>query len=281
MVTSQTGGRLVIVGTPIGNLGDMSPRAIEALNGAHAIACEDTRQTRKLSTLLGITPRELFRFDHHTESQQVERVLQRIESGEIIALVSDAGMPAISDPGVHLIRTAHERGIAVEVIPGPVAAMTAFVGSGLGDGTGRFCFEGFLPKKESERQQRLVDLQREARPMIFYEAPHRLIETLQELAQSFGADRVVTVGRELTKLYEELWFGTLDAAIEKFTIDTIRGEFVLVVDGFVGETVNDDQIIAALRDQLSDGMSKRDAAASVAEMYGLPPNQVKRLALEL
>lgn len=281
MVTIRSGGRLVIVGTPIGNLGDMSPRAIDALNTADAIACEDTRQTRKLATLLNISPRELFRFDHHTETQNVDDVLNRIEAGEVIALVSDAGMPGVSDPGQYLIRSAHDRDVTVEVIPGPVAAITAYVGSGLGDDSGRFCFEGFLPKKDSERKQRLADLQREVRVMVFYEAPHRLLGTLAEFVDVFGPDREVAVARELTKLYEEIWTGTLEASITKFTNDTIRGEFVLVLDGFGGEEVNEDQIVAALRQHLEDGESKKDAAANVADLYGLPHNQVKRLVLGL
>ena len=201
---------LVLVATPIGNLGDLSPRAVEELRRADVVACEDTRRTGRLLQHAGVHGTSLMRIDDHTEVSRVADVLRRLARGERVVVVTDAGMPGISDPGERLTRAAVDAGYPVEVVPGPSAAVTALVGSGLP--TGRFCFEGFLPRKGSGRSERLEALAAEERTIVLYEAPHRIARTLADLAAALGADRRVVVARELTKLHEEWWRGGLGAA---------------------------------------------------------------------
>ena len=270
--------RLLVVATPIGNLGDLSARAAEALALADVVACEDTRRTGRLLAHLGIDAPKLVRLDDHTERDEVEGLLRRIRGGEVVALVSDAGTPGVSDPGARLITAAVDAGIPVEVVPGPVAAIVALVGSGLLDPSGRFCFEGFLPRKGPARAERLAELVGERRTIVLYEAPHRLGRTLADLAATLGEDREVAIARELTKRFEETWRGTLGEAVERAGREAPKGEHVIVLAGAApaGE-VDDDALLEALAAELDAGATRRDATANVARRLGVPANRVKRL----
>ena len=201
---------LVLVGTPIGNLGDLSPRAVDELAAADAICCEDTRRTGRLLQHAGVERRPLVVVNDHTEVSAIAGVLERLSRGERVAVVTDAGMPGISDPGERLVRAAVAAGHIVEVVPGPSAAVTALVASGLA--TGRYAFEGFLPRKGSGRSGRLAEIAVERRTTVLYEAPHRVARTLADLAGACGPDRRVAIARELTKLHEEVWRGSLGDA---------------------------------------------------------------------
>ncbi|MGH9234973.1 MAG: 16S rRNA (cytidine(1402)-2'-O)-methyltransferase, partial [Acidimicrobiales bacterium] len=225
----MSAGALVLVGTPIGNLGDLSPRAAEVLAGADVVCCEDTRRTGKLLALAGIERRPFVVLNEHTEGREVPRVVERIERGQRVALVSDAGMPAISDPGERLVAAVVAAGLAVEVVPGPSAAVAALVVSGLP--AGRFVFEGFLPRKGLARRQRLAGVAAEPRTTVLYEAPHRLARTLADLVEVCGAERRVAVAREITKLHEQVWRGTLAGAVAWVAEREPPGEIVLVLAG--------------------------------------------------
>ena len=271
---------LVLVGTPIGNLGDLAPRAVEALGRADAICCEDTRRTGRLLEHAGVARPALIVVNDHTEARAIGGVLQRLERGEHVAVVTDAGMPGISDPGERLVRAAVEAGHPVEVVPGPSAAVTALVASGLS--TGRFAFEGFLPRRGSGRTRRLAELATEPRTVVLYEAPHRLARTLTDLADALGGGRLVSIGRELTKLHEEHWRGTLSDAVVWASANAPRGELVLVVDGAPPPpAVDAERIGAALADELRDGASARDAAATVSRELGVPKRRAYELAVQL
>ena len=222
-------GRLVLVATPIGNLGDLSPRAVATLREADIVCCEDTRHSRKLFTHAGISPRRLEAVHEHNEAASARRVAGWLEKGLTVAVVTDAGLPGISDPGERLVRAAATAGAAVEVIPGPSAPVAALVVSGLP--TGRFVFEGFLPRKGSERSAQLKDIASERRTIILLEAPHRLTATLRDLVTCLGPDRECAIARELTKLFEEVWRGSLDAALERAEANEPVGEHVLVIAG--------------------------------------------------
>lgn len=276
--SGRPGGVLVLVATPIGNLGDLSPRAVEALAAADVVACEDTRRTGRLLAHAGVRAPRLLVVNDHTEPTQVRTVLELLDEGKRVAVVSDAGTPGISDPGERLVAAATNAGHAVEVVPGPSAAIAALVTSGLA--TGRFCFEGFLPRKGSGRSERLAALAAEPRTMVLYEAPHRLARTLADLAAALGPGRRVTLARELTKLHEERWRGSLEAAVEWAEADPPRGEFVLVVAGAPApEPADDDAVVEALRAELAAGASKRDAAATVAAALGVPKRRAYQLAV--
>ena len=278
--SGRPGGTLVLVATPIGNLGDLSPRAVEALAAADVVACEDTRRTGRLLEHAGVRAPRLLVVNDHTEPAQVRTVLDLLDEGRRVAVVSDAGMPGISDPGERLVAAAAGAGHVVEVIPGPSAAIAALVASGLA--TGRFCFEGFLPRKGSGRSERLAALAIEPRTMVLYEAPHRLARTLADLAAALGPSRRVTLARELTKLHEELWRGPLGAAVEWAEAEPPRGEFVLVVAGAPeAPPADDDAVVEALRAELDAGVSKRDAAATVAAALGVPKRRAYQLAVGL
>lgn len=273
-------GALVLVGTPIGNVGDLSPRAIDALVSADAVACEDTRHTGKLLERAGVRARALFSVNDHNEAARVRDVLERLDRGERVAVVSDAGMPGISDPGERLVRAVAAAGHVVEVVPGPSAAIAALVASGLP--TGRFCFEGFLPRKGSARTERLAALASERRTIVLYEAPHRVERTLADLAGALGPTRGVAIARELTKLHEEVWRGSLDGALAWTETQSPRGEFVLVVAGAPdGRPAEDEDIEKALRDARAAGRSTRDAASDVARDLGVPRRRVYDLAVRL
>ncbi|MCL6091524.1 MAG: 16S rRNA (cytidine(1402)-2'-O)-methyltransferase [Actinobacteria bacterium] len=224
----EAGGRLVVVSTPIGNLGDLSPRAAEALAGAGYIYCEDTRRTRKLLSHLGVSGQRLVAHHRFSEAATTPAALERLHAGATIALVSDAGTPLVSDPGGRLVRAAIEEGVAVEAVPGPSALLAALVVSGLA--TERWCFEGFLPAKAGRRATRLVGIAAEAeRAVIVFEAPHRVARLLDELAQACGAQRPVAVCRELTKLHEEVWRGPVGEAAQRARRAQPRGEHVVIV----------------------------------------------------
>lgn len=263
---------LVLVGTPIGNLGDLSPRAIDALRGADAICCEDTRRTGRLLQHAGVERRPLIVVNDHTEVQAIGGVLARLALGERVAVVTDAGMPGISDPGERLVQAAVAAGHAVEVVPGPSAAIAALVVSGLA--AGRFAFEGFLPRKGSGRSARLGELATERRTVVLYEAPHRLARTLKDLAHACGTERRVALVRELTKLHEEHWRGTLGGAVAWVDEHAPRGELVVVLDGAPApDAASGDEVEAAVRARLEAGDSPRDAAAHVAVALGIPKRQ--------
>ena len=272
---------LVLVATPIGNLGDLSPRAADALATADCICCEDTRRTGKLLSLAGIGRRPevpLLRVDDHTEASRVRDVLVRLRRGERVVVVTDAGTPGISDPGERLVRAAASEGLPVEVVPGPSAAVAALVASGLA--TGRFVFEGFLPRKGSGRSERLRELAGERRTIVLYEAPHRLARTLTDLAEAFGGERRVAIGRELTKLHEEVRRSTLAEAVAWASASPPVGELVVVVEGAPEPPAADETSVeSAGREELAGGASARDAAAAVAERLGVPKRQAYEVAV--
>lgn len=274
----MSSGALVLVATPIGNLDDLSPRAAAALGAADAIACEDTRRTGRLLAHLGVAAPKLLVANEHTERSLAPEVVRRVAAGERVVVVSDAGMPGISDPGEVLVRAIVEAGHAVEVIPGPSAADTALVASGLP--TGRFVFEGFLPRKGSGRRARLAEVAGEQRTVVLYEAPHRLARTLADLIEVCGGDRPVAVARELTKLHEELWRGTLAEAADRAADVEPRGEHVLVLAGAAPPPPADDEAVsAALAAAREQGLSTRDAVDAVATSLGVPRRRVYDLAL--
>jgi 16S rRNA (cytidine1402-2'-O)-methyltransferase len=280
-VSVSARGELVLVGTPIGNLSDLSPNAVRALSEADVIACEDTRRTRKLLTHAGIHRRTLVTFNEHTEATKTDDLLDRVRAGKRVAVVSDAGMPGVSDPGERLVAAAVAGGIDVRVVPGPSAVITALVLSGLP--TSRFSFEGFLPRKGKARQARLEALKTEARTMVIFEAPQRVRGTVGELADALDPERVVAVARELTKLHEEVWRGTLADAVQWLAAVEPRGEYVVVLAGAAElrtdatpEVVEDE-----LRVRVAAGMSKRDAAAEVAAALGIPKRRAYEAATRL
>jgi 16S rRNA (cytidine1402-2'-O)-methyltransferase len=270
-------GRLVLVATPIGNLGDLSPRAVDVLASADVVACEDTRRTGRLLERAGVHARAMMVVNDHTELDKVDDVLARLAQGQLVALVSDGGMPGVSDPGERLVRAAVDAGFVVEVVPGPSAVVSALVVSGLP--TGRFVFEGFLPRKGSGRSERLRLLASEPRTSVLFEAPHRLARTLSDLSSSLGSDRRIALARELTKLHEEVWRGTIGEAVER--VDTVepRGEYVIVIDGAPPRPeASDDDIVAAVGDELAAGRSKKDAVALVADRLSVSKRRVYDLA---
>lgn len=272
------GGRLVLVGTPIGNLGDLSPRAVEALAGADVVACEDTRRTGRLLAHLGIASPGYVVVNEHTEGARVDELLDRVRRGATVVVVTDAGMPGISDPGEWLVARAVAEDLAVEVVPGPSAVLAALVVSGLV--TSRFVFEGFLPRKGSDRAARLADVAGERRTVVLYEAPHRLARTLADLASVCAPDRRVALARELTKLHEEVWRGTLAAAIDRVALVEPRGEFVVVVAGAEPPpAASDEDIRDALSESLRRGMTTRDAVDGVAAALGVPRRRVYDIAI--
>lgn len=274
-------GRLVLVGTPIGNLGDLAPRAIAALAEADVIAAEDTRRTRALLTHSGLRAgRRLVALHAHNEVAAGARLVDRMRAGEVVVYVTDAGMPGISDPGERLVRACVEAEVAVEVVPGPSALLTALVVSGLP--AGRFVFEGFLPRGGRARRERLEQLVHEDRTLVLYESPRRLAATLHELAAVLGSDRLAVVARELTKVHEEVRRGSLGELAAEVTRAPPRGEHVVVIGPGVGtgrEGVEDgprgDEVIdAALAPLLAAGLSARDATVAVAGTLGVPKKRV-------
>lgn len=276
--TRMPDGRVVVVGTPIGNLGDLSSRAVAALEAADVVACEDTRRSGRLLQHAGIPGKRLVRLDDHTEAAVTADLVARAAAGDRVALVSDAGLPGLSDPGAVLVAAAWSAGVAVEVVPGPFAAAVGLVGSGMLEPSGRFCFEGFLPRKGPARRTRIAALVGEERTTVLYEAPHRLRSTLEDLRDALGADRGVALCRELTKLHEETWRGSLGDAVARCAEVEPRGEFVVVLAGAEPPPdVTNDELRRALERELETGASRRDAAATVAARFDVAPNRVKRL----
>jgi 16S rRNA (cytidine1402-2'-O)-methyltransferase len=277
---SVPAGLLVLVSTPIGNLGDLSPRAVSTLGTADLICCEDTRRTRELLSHAGVRGRRLVSVHAHNEASRVDQVLARLAVGETIVVVSDAGTPSLSDPGARLVARALEAGFEVSAVPGPSAALTALVTSGLP--TDRFCFEGFLARRGVDRRHRLDELAAEARTIVLYEAPGRLARTLVDLAVACGRDRPIAVARELTKLHEEIWRGSLGEAAEAFATGSVRGEVVIVLGGAPSSPeAGDTEVLGSLRRRLVAGDSARDAATAVAEELGVARRRAYELAVSL
>ena len=260
--------------------GALSARAVEALRGCALICCEDTRHTAKLLSHAGITGVRRAVANEHTEAARVDEVLGLLASGHNVAVVTDAGMPGVSDPGMHLVRAALDAGHRVSAVPGPVALVMALVLSGF-DIT-RFVFEGFLPRSGRDRTERLTEVATERRTTVLYEAPHRMARTVADLATACGPDRRVALARELTKLYEDVWRGTLADAVTHLAAEPPRGEFVVVVEG-APEMVaaSDEHITALLRDELRQGADRRTAIANVMAHTGAAKKRVYDLALTI
>ena len=273
-------GILYLVPTPIGNLGDISPRAKATLENADFIAAEDTRVTLKLLNHLELK-KPLVSYYEHNKSFKGEKILDRILTGETCALVSDAGSPAISDPGEDLVKQCAQAGITVCAIPGPCAVITALSISG--QSTGRFCFEGFLSTAKKSRREHLDSLKTEMRTMVFYEAPHKLLNTLEDMAEVFGPDRPISLCRELTKLHEEVVRTTLQGALDLYRENPPKGEFVLVVAGApeqAKEAASPADAAILVRSLMAEGESRKDAVKKAAAQLGLPKNIVYDASLE-
>jgi len=276
---------LYLVATPIGNLGDLSPRAREVLSSVDFIAAEDTRVTQKLLTACGLPRKPMISYYEHNRRARGEEVLAKLLAGESCALVTDAGTPAVSDPGEDLVALCAEHDVPVIPIPGCCAAVCALAASGLP--TGRWCFEGFLSVNKKARRAHLDALQNEKRTMIFYEAPHKLCATLRDLAEAFGGDRRISLSRELTKLHEETLRMTLAEAIAYFDQTPPRGEFVLIVEGAPDEpeTEQDEQArlaaaAAAVRRRMEEGQTQKDAVKAVSAETGVKKNALYRFVLD-
>ncbi len=272
----------MVVGTPIGNLGDLTPRAVATLRSADLIYCEDTRRSRALLTHAGITGAALRSLHAHNEEDRIDEVVRAVTDGKTVALVSDAGMPAVSDPGARLVAAVAAGGLPVTVVPGPSAVLTALVASGLP--TDRFCFEGFLPRSGKERAARLAALAVEPRTSVVFEAPGRVAATLADLAEVCGPERPVVVARELTKLHEEIWRGRIADAAAWAGAGDIRGEVVLVLGGdeeTAPDAVADAVLEAALADRLGSGARTRGVVDEVAAAFGVGRRRVYELALAL
>ena len=270
---------LCLVPTPIGNLSDISPRARQALADADFIAAEDTRVALRLLNHLELKKPLVSYYEHNKEGSG-PKIVARILTGQRCALVSDAGSPAISDPGEDLVRLCAEAGIPVTAIPGPCAAITALSISGLP--TGRFCFEGFLSTNKKSRQAHLDGLRSETRTMIFYEAPHKLTATLADLSAVFGAERRISLCRELTKLHEEVLRTTLGEAAAYYAEHAPRGEFVLIVEGaapLAPEAVSEADALESVRALIGQGLSRKDAVRRVSEQTGIPKNELYNAAV--
>lgn len=273
-------GTLYVVGTPIGNLGDMTYRAVQVLAQVDEIAAEDTRHTGKLLQHFQVSTPQVS-YHEHNRSSRLPELLRRLEQGKAIALVTDAGIPGISDPGYELVKACADANIPVVPIPGASAVTTALSASGLP--TDRFVFEGFLPAKGQERSERLEALQTEQRTLVFYESPHRLRQTLADLATALGAERRITLARELTKLHEEFWRGTVEEAIAHYTAREPQGEFTLVVDGasLTQPVLSEKALKAELQRLLNEGLSRSQASRQLAQQTSLSRRQIYQLALEI
>jgi 16S rRNA (cytidine1402-2'-O)-methyltransferase len=271
-------GTLYVVATPIGNLEDITLRALRVLKEVDLIAAEDTRHTQRLLGHYDIrTP--LTSYHEHNERAKAPALVARLLAGASIALVSDAGTPALSDPGYRLVVAAAAADVCVTPVPGPAALTAALSVAALP--TDRFVFEGFLAEKRRERRARLQDLREETRTLVFYEAPHRLKDTLHDLEEIFG-DRTITVGREMTKMNEEVRRGRLSEISADFAKRDVRGEVVIVVQGFTGETAVADELLRAeIRDLQATGMRVKEIAELIGEKYARPKKQIYGMALEL
>ena len=278
--TATNSGALVLVATPIGNLGDMSQRAVGALKDAEIICCEDTRHSGKLLSHFGVSGKKLIVINEHTEYDAREEIVGLVASGKSVALITDAGTPGISDPGERLVVAVVNAGLKVSAIPGPSALTMALVTSGLP--TSRFVFEGFLPRSGAERTERLAMATTESRTTIYYEAPHRLIKTLSDLTTACGAVRRVVIARELTKLHEEIWRGTLQDANMRFSETEPRGEFVIILEPAKPPAPpTNEELLDAIRAEIAKGVSRKDSAARVSARFGVAKRTVYELALQL
>ncbi|RII42948.1 16S rRNA (cytidine(1402)-2'-O)-methyltransferase [Galactobacter valiniphilus] len=279
MSRQQTSGRIVLAGTPIGNLEDAPPRLRRALEEADIVAAEDTRRLHQLVSALGLTlSGKPVAYHEHNEASRAAELVDHAAEGADVVIVSDAGMPTISDPGFRVVEEAALRGVDVSVIPGPSAALVALAGSGLP--TDRFTFEGFLPRKPGERRERLAELRDERRTMVFYEAPHRIDATLEALVEGFGAGRRAVLARELTKLYEEFRRGTLGDLLAGVQEVPPRGEIVLVVAG--GEApaaANPEELVAEVQQVVDSGLRLKEACALVAERSGVSKRELYEAVL--
>lgn len=268
-------GTLYVVGTPIGNLGDVSPRQRETLEAVDFIAAEDTRVTVKLLNHFGIK-KPLVSYYEHNLRERGEQIVARIEAGENCAVVSDAGMPCISDPGEDLVRLCAERGIRTVVVPGPSAAISALCVSGLI--TARFCFEGFLSTAKKSRREHLEAIRNETRTMIFYEAPHKLVNTLKDLAETLGGERRITLARELTKIHEEILRFPLAEAVEYYAEQSPRGEYVLVIEGAApvveGAELTLEEAVAKAQALVEQGERPAEAAKIVAKQTAFKKSEL-------
>ena len=270
-------GKLYVVGTPIGNLSDLSPRGIETLESVDFIAAEDTRVTLRLLTHFGIKKPLLSYYKPH-EAEKSARILELLHDGNSVALVSDAGMPCISDPGVYLVQRCYEQGIPVESVPCCNAAIAAVAISGID--TARFAFEGFLPVNKKERQERLADIAKLPHTLIYYEAPHKLRQTLADLAKSLGGGRNAALCRELTKLHEEVIRGTLDELNALYEQTEPRGEYVIVIEGAApeqAETMSLEQAADLARSYADGGMKLSEACKTAAQAAGVSRKELYKL----
>jgi 16S rRNA (cytidine1402-2'-O)-methyltransferase len=277
-------GRLVVVGTPIGNLEDLSPRAVKAFAAADVIFCEDTRRTRRLLSAAGVPAPRLVRLDQHNESGMAAAVTEAVSNGGTVLLVTDAGMPTISDPGDRVVRAVAEDGLTVDVIPGPTAASAALALSGLPASTYRFA--GFLPRKGRERTDALATLAEEVSTTVIYESPNRVARTIADLCRACGSRRHVVIARELTKVHQEVWRGALSAAVTRLADPDYqpRGEWVIVLAGAQATSpgaIDDETITAALEAAISDGLDTRTAVSRAAKELGVPKRRVYDIALGL
>lgn len=273
-------GTLYLVGTPIGNLQDMTFRGVETLKLVDLIACEDTRHTAKLLHHFQITTPTIS-YHHHNRHQRLPELLEILSTDRSIALVSDGGQPAISDPGLELVQACIQTNISIVPIPSATAGITALICSGLA--TDRFAFEGFLPTTGKEGKMRMEQLSLEERTIILYEAPHRLLSTLDLLKEALGADRKLAIARELTKIHEQIWRGTIQECLDYFTAHSPRGEFTIVIAGKspVLKSWNDSELEAELRHLLHQGMSKSDASKHLAVLTQVSRRHIYQLSLGL
>ncbi|MFY9263171.1 MAG: 16S rRNA (cytidine(1402)-2'-O)-methyltransferase [Arcanobacterium sp.] len=271
---------IILAGTPVGNDGDASPRLRQALESADLIAAEDTRRLLNLAGRLGITLRApVVAYHDHNEAAKATDLVAAAQAGKRVVMVSDAGMPAVSDPGYRLVERAYDEGVAVTVIPGPSAVLAALAISGLP--SDRFAFEGFPARKTGERKASFAKLARDERTLIFFESPRRLAETLEDMASVFGQDRRAVVARELTKTYESVQRGTL-AELTQWARGEVRGEIVIVVEGYreVTTSIVDADVVAEVLELVKLGLRLKDAAGHVAKRVGLRKNEVYAAAVE-
>ena len=272
-------GTLVLVATPIGNLSDMSTRAIETLQSSDLVACEDTRRTGLLLQHFGITGKRMLRVDAHTEDKSSQEIINCLLEGSTVAMVTDAGMPSISDPGERLVRKVIESGHRVTVIPGPSAPISALVVSGFS--TQRWCMEGFLPRKGESRLKRLKEIAEEERTVILFESPHRHAATLKDLLEECGATRQVAVVRELTKVHEEIFRGSLEESL-KWAEKSIKGEIVIVLEaGTITSEIDDERLETVLKEILAGGVSTKDAAEEASRRLNVSRRRAYSTALDL
>ncbi len=271
--------KLYVVGTPIGNLGDISPRALEILSSVDFIAAEDTRVTLKLLNHFDIKKPMVSYYEHNLK-ERGQYIIDRILAGEVCAIVSDAGMPCISDPGEDLVRLCAENGIETVIVPGPSAVISALCLSGLS--TSRFCFEGFLSTNKKNRREHLEQIKTETRTMIFYEAPHKLLSTLEDMYETLG-DRKISFARELTKIHEEVFRTTLSQAITHYSENTPKGEFVLVIEGYEKPQQSEitlEQAVEMAKELVASGVKISEASKTVAKSNGFSKSEIYKLLVE-